>query len=94
MRGVHLDYIANLAAPPAVVHGSGILAGTLHKPLLDIAGKYPVLANINTTSSVVISQPPPVSRFWVYKIDRLGLIFRLKVFLRDVENAVAAPTTP
>jgi hypothetical protein len=38
---------SNLAAPPAQIHRAGVPAGTMHKPLLDIAGKYPILAHVN-----------------------------------------------
>jgi hypothetical protein len=37
----------NLAALRAAVHGVAGPTQTLHKPLLDIASKYPVLANVN-----------------------------------------------
>ena len=38
---------ANLPALSAVVEGAGVPAGTLHKPLLHMAGKHPILANVN-----------------------------------------------
>jgi hypothetical protein len=38
---------SNLAALRAAVHGVAGPPQTLHNPLLDIASKYPVLANVN-----------------------------------------------
>jgi hypothetical protein len=47
-----------------------------------------------TTSSVVISQPPLICRFWLFEIGRPGMICGWKkIVQRDVENAAAAPTT-
>jgi len=55
----------------------------MHKPLLDMAGKYPILANVNPghrRSSFPNLHPYVGSR--VRKIDRLDLIFVSETFFR------------
>jgi hypothetical protein len=68
----------NLAALCAADHGVAGPTHTLHKPLLDIASKYPVLGIVNYR--IVGHHFPTSTRMSVLgeKIDRLGLICRLE----------------
>jgi len=84
----------NLAAPPAAVKLAGVAAGTLHKPLLHMAGMHPILANVKHH---IFGRHFPNLHWKVgsgrAKIDRVGPICVLKEhFSRDVENAAPVPT--
>jgi hypothetical protein len=61
---------SNLAAGRARVQEVGGPTQTLHKPLLDVAGKHPVLANINYQFVRRHFYSPTVCRFTTAKIDR------------------------
>jgi len=61
---------SNLAATPSAVQEVGGPTQTLHKSLLDVAGKHPVLANINHQFVGRHFQFPTVCRFTTVEIDK------------------------
>jgi hypothetical protein len=67
----------------------------MHKPLLDMAGKYPILANVN--HHIVGRHFPTSTRMSVLGAQnrQAGPDVCLKNFFpSDVEDAATAPTTP